>query len=471
MEVEIISDRDIETVDDTGGAISIDSPSMIQEDQDNDYDVSASVTMNTTINEAEEPSSSVITEATKEKYYIWKKNAPYLYDYLQTSALTWPSLTVQWFPDVETNPVQNTRTYRLLSGTFTSGNAEESLKLSSLTTKKLENLASLDKYDPDTKEFMATDADRSMFQKLNNTLDIHHQGEINKARYMPQKPDLIATINNTGNVYVFDRTKHSSVKTLDQNPFKPQIRLKYHQCEGFGISWNVQKEGHLLSAALDGHVALWDLLSFDSKTKELSPQNTFSQLHEGGANDVKWLPKHDSIFGSVGEDKGLKISDIRKPHNSVVSENYGGHDAGINSLSFNHDSLFCVATGDSSGNILVWDLRNLNRPEYTIKHAHNGSITVVDWNPNQTKILASGGQDDNSVKLWDLGQIGNNKGVDLAKDNNPDELLFVHGGHMLGVNDLSWNPNDDWLVSSVANDNSLHIWMPSSTITRKSTEK
>lgn len=35
------------------------------------------------------------------EYRLWKKNTPYLYDLLITHALDWPSLTCQWFPDVE----------------------------------------------------------------------------------------------------------------------------------------------------------------------------------------------------------------------------------------------------------------------------------------------------------------------------------------------------------------------------------
>lgn len=35
-----------------------------------------------------------------EEYKIWKKNTPFLYDLVMTHALEWPSLTVQWLPDV-----------------------------------------------------------------------------------------------------------------------------------------------------------------------------------------------------------------------------------------------------------------------------------------------------------------------------------------------------------------------------------
>ena len=34
-----------------------------------------------------------------EEYKIWKKNAPFLYDLMLSTALDWPTLTTQWFPD------------------------------------------------------------------------------------------------------------------------------------------------------------------------------------------------------------------------------------------------------------------------------------------------------------------------------------------------------------------------------------
>jgi hypothetical protein len=36
-----------------------------------------------------------------EEYKIWKKNSPFLYDLVVTHALEWPSLSVQWLPDIE----------------------------------------------------------------------------------------------------------------------------------------------------------------------------------------------------------------------------------------------------------------------------------------------------------------------------------------------------------------------------------
>jgi histone-binding protein RBBP4 len=60
---------------------------------------------------------------------------------------------------------------------------------------------------------------------------INHDGEVNRARYMPQNPDLIATKTVRGEVYVFDRTKHETTAPKG-GECKPDIRLKGQTKEG-----------------------------------------------------------------------------------------------------------------------------------------------------------------------------------------------------------------------------------------------
>uniref|UniRef100_A0A8R1IGD5 CAF1C_H4-bd domain-containing protein n=1 Tax=Caenorhabditis japonica TaxID=281687 RepID=A0A8R1IGD5_CAEJA len=54
-----------------------------------------------------------------DEYKIWKKNTPFLYDLVMTHALEWPSLTVQWLPDVGKENSDYT-VHRLILGTHTS---------------------------------------------------------------------------------------------------------------------------------------------------------------------------------------------------------------------------------------------------------------------------------------------------------------------------------------------------------------
>ena len=60
---------------------------------------------------------------------------------------------------------------------------------------------------------------------------INHAGEVNRARYMPQNPDLIATKAVSGDVLVFDRTKHPSEPERG-GVCKPDIRLVGQTKEG-----------------------------------------------------------------------------------------------------------------------------------------------------------------------------------------------------------------------------------------------
>ena len=50
----------------------------------------------------EEREDEVIEEKIiNEEYKTWKKNSPFLYDLMLSTALEWPTLTTQWLPDVQ----------------------------------------------------------------------------------------------------------------------------------------------------------------------------------------------------------------------------------------------------------------------------------------------------------------------------------------------------------------------------------
>lgn len=67
---------------------------------------------------------------------------------------------------------------------------------------------------------------------LQVTQQINHEGEVNRARYMPQNPFLIATKTVNAEVYVFDYTKHPS-KPPPNGQCTPDLRLLGHRTEGY----------------------------------------------------------------------------------------------------------------------------------------------------------------------------------------------------------------------------------------------
>jgi hypothetical protein len=53
------------------------------------------------------------------------------------------------------------------------------------------------------------------------TQKLYHPGEVNRARYQPNQPNIIATKQRDGDVLIYDRTKSD-----------PLLTLKGHTMEG-----------------------------------------------------------------------------------------------------------------------------------------------------------------------------------------------------------------------------------------------
>ena len=98
----------------------------------------------------------------------------------------------------------------------------------------------------------------SVSGKIEIEIKINHEGEVNRARFMPQNPCVIATKTPSCDVLVFDYTKHPS-KPDPNGICVPDLRLRGHQKEGYGLSWNPNLNGHLLSASDDHTICLWDI--------------------------------------------------------------------------------------------------------------------------------------------------------------------------------------------------------------------
>ena len=89
-------------------------------------------------------------------------------------------------------------------------------------------------------------------QRIEVETKINHHGEVNRARMMPQKTNIIASKTILGEVHIFDYHKHPMVPENDG--VKPEMKLTGHTKEGYGLSWNPNLEGVLLSGSDDTNV-------------------------------------------------------------------------------------------------------------------------------------------------------------------------------------------------------------------------
>uniref|UniRef100_A0A0K0ENP0 Probable histone-binding protein lin-53 n=1 Tax=Strongyloides stercoralis TaxID=6248 RepID=A0A0K0ENP0_STRER len=394
-------------------------------------------------------------QVVNEEYKIWKKNTPFLYDMIMTHALEWPSLTVQWLPDVKKVEGSDYSIHRLILGTHTS-DEQNHLVIAKLHIPNSDTQFDASKYDADRSEFGGFGNPQG---RIDIEIRINHDGEVNRARFMPQNPNLIATKSPSADVFIFDYTKHPSTPISD-GVCRPQLRLKGHVKEGYGLSWNGHMPGHLLSASDDMTVCLWDIRGATNNATSLNAKCIF-RGHTAVVEDVAWHSLHDSVFGSVGDDKKLMIWDTRSNQFDRASQSLEAHDAEVNCLSFNPYSEYILATGSADKTVGLWDLRNLKLKLHTFQ-AHKDEIFQVQWSPHNETILASSGTDRRLI-VWDLSKIGEEQTSEDAEDG-PPEMLFVHGGHTAKISDFCWNPNEPWVLSSVSEDNIMQVWQMSDNI-------
>ncbi|KAF7116315.1 hypothetical protein CNMCM5793_004481 [Aspergillus hiratsukae] len=385
-----------------------------------------------------------------EEYKTWKKNAPFLYDMILSTALEWPTLTTQWLPDKQEVPDKPYSTHRLLIGTHTSSDAQNYLQIAhvQLPNPSAPNPEDYDEERGEIGGYGGSSKKAPMEIKFNIVQKIDHKGEVNKARYQPQNPNIIATMCTDGRVMVWDRSKHPSLPTGQVNP---QMELIGHTKEGFGLSWSPHTVGQLVTGSEDKTVRIWDLTTYSKSNKLLKPSRTYTH-HSSIVNDVQYHPLHSSLIGTVSDDITLQILDIREAETTrAAASAEGQHRDAINAIAFNPAAETVLATGSADKTI-----------------GHTDSVTSISWHPFEEAVLASASYD-RKIAFWDLSRAGEEQTPEDAQDG-PPELLFQHGGHTNRISDFSWNLNDPWVLCSAAEDNLLQVWKIADAIVGKDLE-
>ncbi|KAJ1422523.1 WD40-repeat-containing domain protein [Ochromonadaceae sp. CCMP2298] len=382
----------------------------------------------------------------QEEYKVWKKNTPYMYDLVMTHSLEWPSLTVQWLPDVSQQGDVNI--HKLILGTHTSDGEPNYLMIGEIKLP-------LPTVDVDAKNFEDEKGEMGGYGgtlgKVEIKVKIRHEGEVHRARAMPQNRFLIATKAPNHTVWVFDYSKHGSAPR--DNIVRPEHKLHGHSADGYGLCWNPLTEGRLLSGSDDCNVCMWDLRE---AAVDVQPLQT-RKGHTNVVEDVDWSHHHAHLFASVGDDKQLLLWDARQQGDPVKTV-MDAHSDDINCVSFNPLNEFLLATGSTDTTVALWDVRQMTQKLHVFE-GHRGGVYQLDWAPFNETILATCSSD-RRVNVWDVSRIGAEQSPEEAEEG-PPELLFVHGGHSAKVSDFHWSKNEQWCAASVSEDNIMQIWQMS----------
>ena len=208
-----------------------------------------------------------------------KKPSP---DLVITHALEWPSLTVQWLPGRSDDAGSSSR-QKLVLGTHTSEGEQNYLMLAEARLPLAGAETDATGYDDDRGEVGGFGGAAG---RVHVVQQINHEGEVNRARAMPQNPFLIATKTVSAEVYVFDYSRHPS-KPDPGGRCNPDLRLTGHRTEGYGLSWAPLREGHLLSGSDDAQICLWDVSAATRGARSLEATAIFRE-HLGVVEDVAW---------------------------------------------------------------------------------------------------------------------------------------------------------------------------------------
>ncbi|KAH9726036.1 Histone-binding protein MSI1 [Citrus sinensis] len=153
------------------------------------------------------------------------------------------------------------------------------------------------------------------------------------------------------------------------------------------------------------------------------------------------------------------------------------HHGEVNRTRFMPQNPSTIATRSLSGDVYLFNSRE--HPSKPLDSAFSPDLRLrgltsegsgLSWSKFKEGHLLSGAYDSQIccatllqlliirlLMLCGLLRIGEEQSPEEAAEG-PPELLFIRGGHTSKIYDFSWNPCEDWIIASVAEDNIIQIW-------------
>ncbi|XP_035672288.1 uncharacterized WD repeat-containing protein alr2800-like [Branchiostoma floridae] len=179
----------------------------------------------------------------------------------------------------------------------------------------------------------------------------------------------------------------TTVKIWDADKLENLWTLTSHSDKVNAVAF-VDDGKRVVSGSSDKTVRVWDLTS-TSTSKVLTG-------HTGQVRALCAFHRSNNV-ASGSSDNTIRIWNMRNFSSSKLT----GHDGIVFSLAITNDDKYLVsASGDRS--VGVW---GTNRRELIHKlHGHTNSVYSVTLSPDDTRIVSGGGMDDDTIRIWSLGE-------------------------------------------------------------------
>lgn len=168
--------------------------------------------------------------------------------------------------------------------------------------------------------------------------------------------------------------------------------------------------------------------------------------HTGAIKSLQFNPLKPQILATAGTKGELFIYDINDISNPFRLGTAAARADDLECVAWNRKVPHILATGGSGGFVTVWDLKT-KKASLTLNN-NRKAVGAIAWDPNNATKLLTATPDDSSpvILLWDL-----------RNSNAPERTLK---GHDQGVLSLSWCQQDSDLLLSCGKDNRTLLWNP-----------
>ncbi|KAI9775804.1 MAG: protein transport protein S31 [Geoglossum umbratile] len=205
------------------------------------------------------------------------------------------------------------------------------------------------------------------------------------------------------------------------------------------------RRGIIAGALESGSLDLWDADAL--LTGEGDAFMSRTTKHSGAIKSLQFNPFKPELLATAGAKGELFISDLNNVSNPFRLGTPASRADSFESVDWNKKIPHILVTGGSGGFVTVWDVK-AKKESLTLNNLGRKAVSAVAWDPeNATKLITATPDDTNPIILvWDL-----------RNSNAPERTLKAHDQ---GVLSLSWCRQDSDLLLSCGKDNRTLCWNP-----------
>ncbi|KKY22167.1 putative protein transporter sec31 [Phaeomoniella chlamydospora] len=202
----------------------------------------------------------------------------------------------------------------------------------------------------------------------------------------------------------------------------------------------------VIAGALDnGSLDLWDA----GKLLNGSSNGLISRSskHTGAIKALQFNPKYTNLVATGGAKGEIYITDLNQVDAPIRLGSTAARADDIDCLDWNKKVSHIMVTGSAGGFVTVWDMKT-RKESLTLNNYGRKPVSAVAWDPDKpTKLVtAIPLEQEPLILVWDL-----------RNSNAPERTLR---GHDSGVLSLSWCAQDPDLLLSCGKDNRTIAWNP-----------